>query len=377
MADRSLGADRKRRLVFCTSRPSRYAPVLNTLRQTFTITVTGTGPAAVDAIETAPDVVVIEDQLVGGDGSWLAHQARMVRQGRSTTIIMIGPQQTIAIGRLLEDGVIDGALIGDLSSGEFLEQFWRLYGAGEEDALVGAISKPAARVMGDGRRMYSRLEGMVADGAIGREGRLLVTAAAESVVSLAGDPSVAPMLQQLRGHHDSTFAHSLRVGILMASFGRAIGVPEDQLRLMAETGLLHDIGKMKIPLSVLAKPGRLTQEERAEINLHPELGAQLVAEGYRDLPDLVTAVRHHHEKLDGSGYPDGQAFGEIHEMSLCTAVVDIYSALTDRRDYKDAMDQGEAFSVMDSLVGHHLEPRLYRRFRELLMDTRLAGADPL
>lgn len=377
MADNRLGIDRKLRLVFCTSRPSRYAPVLDTLRQTFAITVTGTGPAAASAIETAPDVVAIEDQLVGGDGSWLAQQARMVRQGRSTTIIMIGLQPTDEIDRLLQDGVIDGALIGDLGSGEFLEHFWRLYGTGEEDALVSAISKPAARVMNDGRKMYSRLEAMVADGAIGSEGRLLVSAAAESVVSLAGDPSVAPMLQQLRGHHDNTFAHSLRVGILMASFGRAIGLPEDQLRLMAETGLLHDIGKMKIPLSILAKPGRLTEAERAEMNLHPEFGAQLVVESYRDLPDLVTAVRHHHEKLDGSGYPDGQALGEIHEMSLCTAVVDIYSALTDRRDYKEAMDQERAFSVMDSLVGHHLEPRLYRRFRELLMDTRLAGADPL
>lgn len=377
MADNSLGADRRKRLVFCTSRPSRYATVLNTLRQTFTITVTGSGPSAATAIETAPDVVMIEDQLVGGDGVWLAQQARMVRQGRSNTVVMLGPKKTSTIGRLLEEGIIDAALIGDLSPGEFLEQFWRVYGAAEEDDRISAISTPAAQVMDDGRRMYSRLEEIVAEGGISREDRLVVTAAADSVVSLAGDPSVAPMLHQLRGHHDSTFAHSLRVGILMASFGRAIGVPDDQLRLMAETGLLHDIGKMKIPLSVLAKPGRLTDEERQEISRHPEFGAQLVAEGYRDLPDLVTAVRHHHEKLDGTGYPDGQAYGEIHEMSLCTAVVDIYSALTDRRDYKEAMDQEEAFAIMDSLTGHHLEPRLYRRFRELLMDSRQVGASAL
>ena len=148
-------------------------------------------------------------------------------------------------------------------------------------------------------------------------------------------------------------------------------MPDDQLRLMAETGLLHDLGKMKVPLAILAKPGKLTDDEWKEMNLHPDLGAQLVSDGYRDLPDLVAAVRHHHEKLDGTGYPDGQVRGQIHEMSLCTAVVDVFSALTDRRDYKDAMEREEAFAIMDTLTGRHLEPRLYRRFRELVMDTEL------
>ena len=185
------------------------------------------------------------------------------------------------------------------------------------------------------------------------------------------------MLHQLRGHHDNTFAHSLRVGILMASFGRAIGVPEDQLQLMAETGLLHDVGKLKVPLSILAKPDRLTTEERVVMNEHPVLGAQIVADGYRDLPDLVAAVRHHHERLDGGGYPDGQTRGQIHEMSLCTAVVDVFTALTDRRDYKPAMERDAAFSIMDSMVGHHLERRLYGRFRELVLDSRLAEGPAL
>ncbi|MDF1791596.1 MAG: HD domain-containing protein [Thalassobaculaceae bacterium] len=372
MAETTIDSPRKTRLVFCTSRPSRYAAVLNTLRQTFAIVLTDSGPTASDAIETAPEVVIIEDQLVGGDGTWLAQQARMVRKGKSGTIIMVGPKETSAIGRLLEERVVDAAITGNLSPGEFLERFWRIYGTRSEDEHVIAISKPAARVMNTNRKLFTRLEDMVAEGGIDREGRKAVTAAADSVVDLAGDPSVAPMLHQLRGHHDSTFAHSLRVGILMASFGRAIGVPDDQLRLMAETGLLHDLGKMKIPLSILAKPGKLTEEERGEMNLHPVFGAQLVNDGYRDLPDLIAAVRHHHEKLDGSGYPDGQTRGQIHEMSLCTAVVDVFSALTDRRDYKPAMARDQAFSIMDSMVGRHLEPRLYRRFRDLVIDTRLA-----
>ena len=69
--------------------------------------------------------------------------------------------------------------------------------------------------------------------------------------------------------------------------------------------------------------------------------------------------------------------GQIHEMSLCTAVVDVFSALTDRRDYKPAMESDQAFSIMDAMAGPHLEPNLYRRFRELVMDTGLADGTAL
>ena len=371
LADRPASRPRKPRLVFCTSRPARYAAVLNTLRETFAITVTGNDPTASDAIESRPDAVIIEDQLVGGDGIWLAQQAHALRGDSRRTLIMVAPKQTLQVGRLLEEGVIDAAIVGAPEPGEFLERFWRAHGTATEDEAIGALSAPASRVMRDSRQLFTRLEGMAESGAIDLEGRRLVATAAASVVDLAGDPSVAPMLHQLRGHHDNTFAHSLRVGILMASFGRAIGVPQDQLRLMAETGLLHDIGKMQVPLAILAKPGSLTEDERRVMNLHPVFGADLVQDGYSDLPALVAAVRHHHEKLDGTGYPDGQARGQIHEMSLCTAVVDIFSALTDRRDYKPPMERDQAFDIMDSIVGTHLEPRLYKRFRELVLDTEL------
>ena len=377
MGKQRQNAARKLRMVFCTSRPARYSAVLNTLRQVFAIKVTPNDPTASEAFDPAPDVILIEDQLVGGDGVWLAQEANVRRAGLQQSLIMIAPKLTLPIGRLLEEGVIDGAITGAPQPGEFLNRFWRIHGTAVEDETIAALSKPAARVMQNSRQIFTQLEDLATAGAIDLEGRKLVASAAASVVDLAGDPSVAPMLHALRGHHDSTFAHSLRVGILMASFGRAIGVPDDQLRLMAETGLLHDVGKMQVPLAILAKPAALTDAERLEMNRHPVLGAELVNDGYRDLPDLIAAVRHHHEKLDGTGYPDGQARGQIHEMSLCTAVVDVFSALTDRRDYKPAMERDQAFAIMDSMSGPHLEPRLYRHFRELVQDTALADSPPL
>ena len=371
-----MNPDRKPRLLFCSNRPSRYAEVLTTLRATFEITLTENSRAAGPLIEAGPDAVVVEDQLVGGEGSWIVQQAHAQRSGKSGTVVMVGPKYTGAIGRLLEDGVIDTAIMGPVDASQFLQQFWRAYGTVMEDEAIAAISAPAAEVMRESRQLFIKLETLAELGGIGHEGRKLVANAAASVVDLADEPSVAPMLHQLRGHHDSTFAHSLRVGILMASFARAIGVPRDQARLMAETGLLHDIGKLRIPLSILAKPSALTEEERLVMNRHPVIGADMVCEGYRDLPDLISAVRHHHEKLDGTGYPNGQIRTQIHEMALCTAVVDVFCALTDRRDYKPAMDSDEAFAIMDSMAGHHLETRLYNRFRELVIDTDLTE-DPI
>src|SRR3546814_8167851 len=82
---------------------------------------------------------------------------------------------------------------------------------------------------------------------------------------------------------------------------------------------------------------------------------------YPDHPELVAAVRHHHEQIAGTGYPDGLKNGQIDELSLVTAVVDVYSALTDRRDYKEPMPARQALTIMDGMAGPPLEPRMYRR----------------
>ncbi len=369
-------SDDKPRLLFCTGRPSNFTAVLPALRQVFTVTVIDNAPAAAEAVERLPDVLIVEDRLPGGSGLELADTARQISSVKPIQNIVIGAEDTPEIERLRASGAIDNAMTGKLPAGEFLNSLWQTFGRGNDDDAAKKISKPTSDMLDAGRNMFNRLDQVVAQGGIDPDTRRAITAAANSAVLLADDPSVAPMLNQLRGHHDYTFAHSMRVGILMASFGRAIGLGADHLRLMAETGLLHDLGKMKVPIAILAKPGKLNEEEWKEMNLHPVYGADLVKDGYADLPDLVAAVRHHHERLDGGGYPDGQAMGQIHEMSLCTAVVDVFSALTDRRDYKPSMPPEEAFAIMDRMSGPHLEPRLYKRFRELVLDKALADSLP-
>src|SRR3546814_20256770 len=100
----------------------------------------------------------------------------------------------------------------------------------------------------------------------------------------------------------------------------------------------------------------------------PPLGAEMRGGLYPDHPELGAASRHHHEQIAGTGYPDGLKNGQIDELSLVTAMVDVYSALTDRRDYKEPMPARQALTIMDGMAGPHLEPRLYRRFREVVGD---------
>ena len=109
---------------------------------------------------------------------------------------------------------------------------------------------------------------------------------------------------------------------------------------------------------------------------HPDLGASMLAEVYAYQPGLISAVRHHHEQLAGTGYPSGLRGGQIDELSLLTAVVDVYTALTDRRDSKAAMPIQQATAIMDHMAGPHLEPKLYRRFCEVALDLAASeGAD--
>ncbi|TNY03299.1 HD-GYP domain-containing protein, partial [Escherichia coli] len=125
--------------------------------------------------------------------------------------------------------------------------------------------------------------------------------------SLARNPSAFVSLARLKTRDDYTYMHSVAVCALMIGLSRQLGHTEEQVREAGLAGLLHDIGKMQMPLDVLNKPGSLTDEEFKVMRTHPEHGYELLKEGVR-VPEVALDVAlHHHEKLDGSGYPHGLA----------------------------------------------------------------------
>ncbi|SHM96464.1 HD-GYP domain-containing protein [Phytopseudomonas punonensis] len=170
--------------------------------------------------------------------------------------------------------------------------------------------------------------------------------------SLARNSSALLGLARLKHKDEYTYMHSVAVCALMLSLARQLGLDEERAREAGLAGLLHDVGKMAMPLEVLNKPGSLTDAEFAIMRGHPQCGyAMLLAAG--SLPATALDVcLHHHEKYDGSGYPDKLAGEEISLLARMGAVCDVYDAITSNRPYKQAWNPAESLARMAQWTGH-------------------------
>lgn len=157
---------------------------------------------------------------------------------------------------------------------------------------------------------------------------------------------------EARDHY--THGHSYRVAELATELGQRMKLGPDDLRNLAQGGFLHDVGKIGIADAVLNKQGPLTSVERLWIEEHPVVGAQMAAD-VRSLRDAVGIIRHHHERLDGTGYPDGLAGDDIPLLARITAVADVWDALTSERSYRPAWEPARALAHVLSAKGTHLD----------------------
>ncbi|MDY0012082.1 MAG: HD-GYP domain-containing protein [Rhodocyclaceae bacterium] len=166
----------------------------------------------------------------------------------------------------------------------------------------------------------------------------------------------------IKNKDDYTFLHSVSVCTLLVAFGRSLGVAGDGLRELGIGGLLHDVGKMKVPDEVLNKPGRLTDAEFDLIKRHPGDGHAILLDtpGVGDIPLDIT--RHHHERLDGSGYPDRLAGDAITRHARMAAIVDVYDAITADRCYHKGMAATEALRKMWEWSKDHFDHALLQAF---------------
>jgi len=162
------------------------------------------------------------------------------------------------------------------------------------------------------------------------------------------------MMHKIRKYDDATFIHSLNVAILCNMFGHWINMPQDDLDVLTLAGLLHDVGKMKIPEEIIKKPGILTEEEYTEIKNHPRRGYNLLKPMKLDERIKKVALMHH-ERCDGSGYPDGLWGDQIDEFAKIVAIADVYDALTSARVYRGALCP---FEVINMVVEQDGDKRL-------------------
>jgi putative nucleotidyltransferase with HDIG domain len=163
-------------------------------------------------------------------------------------------------------------------------------------------------------------------------------------------------------HHTGSYRHCLFVTGFAVAFAQHLGMREDDQRRLTRAALLHDVGKVFIPVAILDKPGKLTDEEMTIIRRHPRLGYDALAAQGGFPPEMLDVVLHHHELLDGSGYPNGLRGGQISDIVRLTTVVDIYAALVEKRAYRLQFTHAKAFSMMEEMGGK-LDQQLLQAFR--------------
>jgi HD-GYP domain-containing protein (c-di-GMP phosphodiesterase class II) len=174
----------------------------------------------------------------------------------------------------------------------------------------------------------------------------------EVVESINRHPDALLSLARLKTADEYTYMHSVAVCALMVSLGRQLGLNDDQCRDAGMAGMLHDLGKAAMPQDILNKPGKLTNEEFDIIKTHPRRGYEMLLDSPNVSDGAKDVCLHHHERYDGTGYPDKLAGEKISLLSRMGAVCDVYDAVTSDRPYKAGWDPAHALSQMAIWKGH-------------------------
>lgn len=181
-------------------------------------------------------------------------------------------------------------------------------------------------------------------------------------VAMHGQQRMVMPLLQLKEFDQYTTAHSLNVSVLSMALAESLGYGAKHVRAIGVAGLLHDIGKVSIPIDVLTKPGKLTDEERLLMNRHPVEGARIILKSGEEMELAATVAYEHHIMLNGGGYPTLHYKRPCGSASRLVHVCDVYDALCTRRPYREAWSSDKAVSYLESLAGQEFDPDIVATF---------------
>ncbi len=189
---------------------------------------------------------------------------------------------------------------------------------------------------------------------------------ATCVDSIVKAPDAAMWLTQLKRWDEYTSQHSMNVAIFAIALGRQLGLSVPDLNNLGMCGMMHDMGKMKVPIEILNKPGRLTPEELTIMNSHAALGWQILLSSRNMYGGAIDVAYTHHERLDGTGYPRKLGSDKITPYARMVTIVDMYDAITSDRVYQKGRSHLEAISIMTQNGGTHLDAELTVKFIDCL-----------
>ena len=193
-------------------------------------------------------------------------------------------------------------------------------------------------------------------------------------VAMHGDQAFLIPLLRLKEFDQYTTTHAMNVSVLAMALAEFVGLGPKEVRTFGIAGLLHDLGKVKIPDEILNKPGKLTADEREIINAHPVEGARLILSTEEQLDLAAVVAYEHHIKLDGSGYPRMEYPRKCHQASDLVHVCDVFDALRTDRPYRDAWEPARVLSYLKEGAGSEFDPELAHAFCQMMRrwETRVA-----
>ncbi len=299
--------------------------------------------------------------LKGLEGSWLKHDFWKTR-------FLIEDEETL--GRLFRSGATEcwidvslGMDVAEVATSEPTPQQVvqqvpapevRKTSLADELANAAAIREKAKSVL-SGLFQEARMGGSI-------DTAQCVPLVNDVVDSIHRNGEAFVSLSRLKLADEYTYMHSVAVCALMVSLGKQIGLDDQQCREAGMAGLLHDLGKAAMPIDVLNKPGGLTDAEFAVMREHPVRGWEMLREAGVRNEWVLDVVRHHHERVDGKGYPDRLSGDALTQIARMGAICDVYDAITSNRPYKGAWDPAESNARMASTWKGHFDPDLLKAF---------------
>jgi putative nucleotidyltransferase with HDIG domain len=201
----------------------------------------------------------------------------------------------------------------------------------------------------------------------------MVETASEETIHAIGKSGLSEWISAVNTHHSATFRHCLLVNGLAVAFAQSLGFRHDDVLQLSVASAVHDIGKARIPLEILDKPSRLNASEVKTVRAHPLHGLEMLRQSNEFSATVADAVVHHHELLDGSGYPHGLKGADIPDLTQLVTIVDIFSALIEPRTYKATMSGQEAYGILQGMHGK-LDPALLEAFAAVVAACPDSGA---
>jgi putative nucleotidyltransferase with HDIG domain len=348
--------------------PERLGSIARTLAREYPVDVVREGGLAFEALAGGGyRAAIVSTTLPSLSGlEALRHLADLRLESRPR-ILAVGAADDLRLNVITSHGLADEVQPVPCPSTVLLHRIWRLLDQELEAEWVGLPDVE--------RRLVRSTRGLMAAAAQAvRVGAPLPAGMAETagrqLVEALETGRLKSLLRGLRSYHDYTYVHSFRVAAHLAGFALAVGMRPADVEVLAQAGLLHDIGKTAVPVAILDKPGPLDGTEKQSVQAHPQVGAEVLRRTPGLAGQLAAITERHHERLDGSGYPKGLTGAALDDASLLCAIADVHTALTDRRAYRDALDDGDAFTLMRSMAaGRGLEPSLLRAYEEVIRDA--------